>query len=129
MSYSKDELIKYRISRAKEVLEEAEVMVKMKHWKTCVNRLYYACFYVVNALLMKHNLSSSKHTGVRALFNKNFILTGIISKECGKLYNLLFKYRQQSDYEDLFTIDENIVKEWLEQSKDFVKIIQEKILL
>jgi len=123
MTYPKNELIRYRLERAGEALEEADVMADMNHWRTCINRLYYACFYAVSALLLKNDLSSSKHTGVKAFFNREFVLTGIVPRSYGRLYNLLFKYRQQSDYEDFFTIDEEIVKEWITQSKDFVKTI------
>jgi len=128
MSYPKDELIGYRINRAKEVLQEAEVMAEMNHWETCINRLYYACFYAVTALLEKHDLSSAKHTGVRSLFNSHFIVTNTISKDYGRLYNLLFKYRQQSDYEDFFRIDENIVKQWVDDTKGFVDLINNTLL-
>jgi len=123
MTYPKNELIRYRLERAGEALEEADVMADMNHWRTCINRLYYACFYAVSALLLKNDLSSSKHTGVKAFFNREFVLTGIVPRSYGRLYNLLFKYRQQSDYEDFFTIDEEIVREWITQSKDFVKTI------
>lgn len=57
------DLIQYRIARAKETLEEAGVLSSSGHWNACVNRLYYACFYAVSALLTKHDLSSSKHSG------------------------------------------------------------------
>lgn len=127
MSYPKDELIAYRIKRAKEVLQEAEVMAGMNHWETCINRLYYACFYAVTALLEKHDLSSSKHTGVRSLFNSRFIVTNTIPKDYGRLYNLLFKYRQQSDYEDFFKIDEDIVKQWIDETKDFVDLVHNSL--
>jgi uncharacterized protein (UPF0332 family) len=55
------ELITYRINRAWETLSEAGLMAESGHWNTCINRLYYACFYGINALLIKHNLSSAKH--------------------------------------------------------------------
>jgi uncharacterized protein (UPF0332 family) len=38
-------------------------------------------FYEVLALLHTKNLSSSKHTGVRALFNEHFVKAGIVPKE------------------------------------------------
>jgi uncharacterized protein (UPF0332 family) len=61
MNKELNDLIKYRIDRAREALEEARVLAGSGHWNTCVNRLYYACFYAVSALLSKHDLSSSKH--------------------------------------------------------------------
>jgi uncharacterized protein (UPF0332 family) len=43
------------------------------------------------------------------------------------LYNRLFLYRQQSDYQDLFTIDEPMIKEWLADAKVFVADISKLI--
>lgn len=125
MKHEKEDLIAYRMERALETLEEARLMSETGHWRTCINRLYYACFYGVSALLLEKDMSFSKHTGVKAAFNREFILTGIIPKECGRLYNLLFKYRQQSDYEDFFSVDQGIVREWMVQSKRFVERISQ----
>ena len=86
-------------------------MADMTHWLTCISRLYYVCFYSVTALLIQHDLAPSKHTGVRAFCNNQFVAKGVIPREQGKFYNLLFKYRQQSDYEDFFSIDGDIVRE------------------
>jgi uncharacterized protein (UPF0332 family) len=55
-----------------------------------VNRLLYACFYAVSALLVGHGLSSSKHAGVRCLFTKQYVKTGRISKDLARVYNDLF---------------------------------------
>jgi len=64
-----EELIRYRLSRAEETLEEARLLAENKHGNAAVNRLYYACFYAVLALLIRDGRYSSKHSGVRALFN------------------------------------------------------------
>jgi len=53
------DLIQYRIARAKEAIEEARVLAGAGHWNGSVNRLYYACFYAVSALLSKHDLFST----------------------------------------------------------------------
>ncbi len=60
MTSGREDLTRYRMNRARKSLEEAEIMANTGHWNTCVNRLYYACFYAVTALLARHNLSSSK---------------------------------------------------------------------
>ena len=54
----------------------------------------------------------------------HFIKTGILAKELGRLYNTLFEYRKQSDYEDLFHIDEEIVNPWVTQVKQFIDTIE-----
>ncbi len=122
------DLILYRLERAKEAIIEAENMANISHWNSCVNRLYYACFYAVSALLISKNLSSSKHTGIRALFNKHLVKTNIIPKKYGEHYNHLYIYRQQSDYEDFFRMEESKVKPWIALSKDFVDFIESTII-
>jgi uncharacterized protein len=49
--WSKD-LVLYRMTRADESLEDARILAKAERWNACVNRLYYACFYGVSALLV-----------------------------------------------------------------------------
>jgi|APSaa5957512576_1039674.scaffolds.fasta_scaffold452479_1 uncharacterized protein (UPF0332 family) len=52
-----DVSISYRLKRANKSYAEAILMEKEKHYNTCANRLYYACFYAVLALLEKCNES------------------------------------------------------------------------
>lgn len=120
-------LVTYRLERAKESLDEAELLLREGHTNTYVNRLYYACFYAVSALLVMNGLSSSKHSGVRSLFHKNFVRTGKVNQEFGKLYNKLFNRRQKGDYSDLIRFEKDEVDEWYKDAKAFVEAI-EKII-
>jgi len=43
----------YRIERSKATLLEAEIMLENDFFNAAVNRLYYACYYAVIALLVK----------------------------------------------------------------------------
>lgn len=45
MSYSKEELIRYRIERAREALADTVLLISEKRWNAAANRMYYACFY------------------------------------------------------------------------------------
>lgn len=63
-----------------------------------VNRLYYSAFYGVSAALFERHLHSSKHSGVRAFFHREFIKTGLLEVQWGKLYDRLFEDRQEGDY-------------------------------
>ena len=69
----KEEIIKYRRERAKETLEDAKILFENKRLRSTVNRIYYALFYEVTALLFSRNLSSPKHSGIISIFNKEFI--------------------------------------------------------
>lgn len=117
------DLIQYRINRANETLEEARVLADSNHWNACVNRLYYACFYAVSALLSKHDLTSSKHSGVRSFFNQHFVKTGMIEKETAEIYNALFERRQEGDYDEFVRFTETDVSPWMKEAKLFVTVI------
>lgn len=123
MSDSKSELINYRLQRAYEALEDARILAGASRWNTCVNRLYYACFYSVSALLIQHGLSSSKHTGMRSLFNRHYVKTGKVAKEMAQIYNDLFERRQESDYLDFIRFKESQVLPWISKAEAFVKHI------
>ena len=117
-------LILYRLNRADESLEEASILLEKDHINTFVNRLYYACFYAVTALLLSKGLSSSKHSGVRALFHQNIIKNGLINREMGKFYDKLFDTRQKGDYADLVYFDKKEVSSWFDEAKKFVSSVK-----
>ncbi len=113
----------YRLDRARETLEEARILANAGRWNACVNRLYYACFYAVAALLVKDGLASPKHTGVRGLFNKHYVKTGKVPKDLARIYNDLFERRQEGDYIDFVSFNETQVFSWISQAKKFVEHI------
>lgn len=123
MKDSTEILIRYRLERAQEAIGEARVLADSEYWNTCTNRLYYACFYAVNALLLQKGLSSTKHSGVRSLFNHHFVKSEIVSKEFGQLYNDLFENRQEGDYQDLVRMNPERVKAWFPHVKRFVEAV------
>jgi len=117
--WSKD-LVLYRMTRANEALEDARILANAGRWNACVNRLYYACFYAVSALLVRHGLSSSKHAGVRSLFNKEYVKTGRISKDLARIYNDLFERRQEGDYIDFVRFEESQVLPWISKAEQLI---------
>jgi uncharacterized protein (UPF0332 family) len=126
-----DELISYRLERAHETLQDARILANSERWNACVNRLYYACFYAVSALLIQNGLSSSKHAGVRSLFNRHYVKTGKVPKNLARTYNDLFERRQESDYMDFISFEASQVRRWIAQAEAFVehifRVAQKKI--
>ena len=56
----KEDLIRYRLSRAKDTFNEVDIQIQNNFLNNAVNRLYYACFYAVSALFIERLNSSSK---------------------------------------------------------------------
>jgi len=74
------ELIKYRLEEAEDSIKEAEVLLKAgMSMRAVMNRLYYAMFYAVLALLQEKGMGTSKHSGAISLFDREFIKKGILA--------------------------------------------------
>jgi uncharacterized protein (UPF0332 family) len=122
-----DEIIDYRRKRAKETLKDAEQLFKSGSLFSAVNRIYYAMFYEVIALLLTKGFSSPKHSGVKSIFNREFVKTGKVSIQSGKLFARMYDFRQKGDYEDFVTFEENKVREWLDNAKLFIEELENLI--
>jgi uncharacterized protein (UPF0332 family) len=122
-----EDYIKYRFHRAEESFEEAIILSANGKWNAVINRLYYACFYAVIALLIKNGIETQSHDGVRTQFGLHFIKTGKIDKSFGKLFTKLFDYRQKGDYGDMFDYNENIARPLIGQVKSFIVEIKRHI--
>ena len=119
------DLLVYRLQRARESLEDAYLLADARRWNPCVNRLYYACFYAVSALLVQEGMSSSRHSGIRSLFNRHFVKTGKIDAGTARIFNDLLERRQEGDYVDFVQFQEAQVRAWMPQAEVFVERIAE----
>jgi len=120
-------LVDYKLVKARNTIVEAELLINNKMWNAAVNRIYYACFYAVNALMVNHNLNARKHSGVIQMFGLHFIHTGIITKEAGKFYSILFDMRQSGDYSDYVNFEEMEVIGLLEPAMMLINQIESVI--
>jgi uncharacterized protein (UPF0332 family) len=117
-------LIAYRMERAKEGIIEAKTLLAAGLLNAYVNRLYYVCFYAISALLLTKNLSTSKHSYLRSLMNREFVNAGLIPKELGKHFDLLFNNRMKADYGDFVKFQADSVKGWLGPTEKFVAHVE-----
>ena len=124
----KNELITYRLKKAKETLLEIELHVENELWNTAVNRLYYACYYAVNALLLSINIQAQTHAGVRQMFGLHYIKTGLIDSSLGKFYSDLFDKRQSSDYGDYIEMNRDDVLDFLTPARLLISRIEEIVV-
>lgn len=118
--------IEYRLRRGRDTLDEAAELLRAGYLYGAVNRLYYACFHAVSALLFAEGQVSSKHSGVRSLFNQHWIRTGRLSPEMGQLYRSLFDLRQDSDYGAIVSFERLDVEHWFDDASHFVQTVVEK---
>ena len=127
MSFEKEDIIKYRIEKALRTFQEAKSLIQSEFWSGAVNRLYYSCYHIVKALLLKNDIKASTHNGVRTEFFKHYIKTGILDKKMSTLYSDLMNKRQESDYDDFMDFEESDIKPLLDEVKEFQNKIEKLI--
>jgi uncharacterized protein (UPF0332 family) len=121
----KKSLAGHRLIQAAESLEEARYLIEGgKSLRSVANRIYYGMFYAVLALLIYEPFSSSKHTGVIAYFNKNFVKQGIIPEALGRCLNKAFDLRQRGDYREYFELTKDQVEPLLDVAEEFITAIR-----
>ncbi len=123
MKYTVNEIIAYRLAKADEALDLAELAIGKKYWNSAVNRLYYTCFYLVTALFAKHGITTHTHTGVKSVFGLKFIKEGVVENKWGKLLATLFDKRQIGDYGDFAVLVEADVLPVLKEVEEFKQVI------
>ncbi len=126
--YKKEDYANYRLQRAKETLLEIEILILNELWHTTVNRMYYACFYAVAALLVVNDIETSSHSGSRQKFGQLFILTGKLDRRHSKHFSELFEKRQKGDYDDFYNFDKETVLRLYQPTIDFIAAIDKLIL-
>jgi len=81
--------------------------------------LYYSSYYLAGAFLFIKNIKAETHNGVKTQLFKNYVKTGSLSLEHGKLYSHLFDWRQESDYADFVILLVNFAGWNLLKEKSF----------
>jgi uncharacterized protein len=117
------DLAKYRMEKAKRTLSDAKLYFGQATLESTVNRIYYSLFYSVNSLLICKGFSSSKHAGVRSIFNREFIGTGKIDAKVGRFFAEMFDKRQKGDYADYVNFEKADVEQWLMEADEFIKAV------
>lgn len=118
------ELVRYRLQRAGETLDEAEILLKAGKLPGAVNRIYYAVFYAASALLLKHGLSSVKHAGLISLFHKEIVNKGVLEKEFGRILERAYANRTEGDYKDRRIFEMEQVESLFLEGKRFIERIK-----
>lgn len=117
-------MVEFEIERAHRLIDQFPILENAKLWDTLANRVYYAVFHAVTALLIKNGLHAESHQGVMVLLNKHFVKDGLIDVEFGRLFARLENMREKSDYTCLFETTEEEVVPMIPKAKELVSIIE-----
>lgn len=104
-------------------MEQARRTADLGYWDLVANRLYYAVFHAVNAMLLIDGIQTGTHKGTSIQFGKSYVLTGKFSRQDGILYGQLQTMREKADNQNVFTLEENDGRELIEAAENLRKRI------
>lgn len=120
----RQDIVVYRLRKANQLLHDVDVLIENELWNSTINRMYYACFHAVSALLIKNGVKVKTHMGVRQAFGLHFVKTGKVSLEFGRIFSRIYDKRQSSDYDDFIDFTKEEVEKLYPQIKEFIKTIE-----
>lgn len=124
---SRIDITMHRMHRADVALKEAECLASNSMFSGAVNRLYYACYYAVSALLLANDIQAATHSGVKTMFGLKFVRTGKVELCHGKFFSEIFDQRHSSDYDDFSFCDDTTFSEFHPKAVDLIKAIKDLI--
>ncbi|MBR5598224.1 MAG: HEPN domain-containing protein [Lachnospiraceae bacterium] len=119
-----DNLIQYRLASAHEKLESAKVLLEAQLYKDSVGRSYYAIFSAIRAILAMKQVDFSKHAGVIAYFQKEYIKTEVFDKKYSKYLQQAFQIRNSCDYDDFYIVSKQDAEEQYERAVEIIKVVE-----
>lgn len=127
MSLNEEErkiIVCLEIEKAENIVSQINELEKLSYWDNIANRLYYALFHAVSALLIfdKHNVST--HKGSIVLFGQFYIKTGVFNINDGRLFSQLQTIREKSDYNCAYQTSEDEIKPLIYPTIELIKRIK-----
>ena len=118
-------LSKYRLEKARQLLQSADMLMNMtKDYNSVVNRCYYAIFHSVRSILALERKDFEKHSAVISYFRRMYIKTSIISVDASDILGEAFNSRNESDYKDFFAVSREQAEQQLCNAKRFMEIVE-----
>lgn len=121
------ELVKLRMERAKELLDEAEKLLDNEAYKSANNRAYYAIEKAINALLIYKKIEVKTHNGAMKMFNVEYVRTenACFTDEDYRVVSKAEQIRNSSDYDDFYVTNKEEARQQVASARYFVEKVEE----
>lgn len=126
MSLSDEErriIVDLELEKANRTYDAAMIMVENEHWESAANRLYYALFHAVNALLIYDGHMANTHKGSHALFGQYYIKTNKLPRKYSSIYQKLEAIRDEGDYNWSYNVIPEDIQEKILPAKEMIDAI------
>ncbi|MBR0264064.1 MAG: HEPN domain-containing protein [Prevotella sp.] len=120
-------LIELELEKAYKTFGQVEVLQREQYWDTMANRLYYALFHAVSALLINDQREVGSHKGAAIRFHQYYVKTGIFTDEEGSFYSQMETLREKSDYNCFFNVTETDIVSKVSPTLSFIDKVKQYI--
>ena len=120
-------IVALELEKADKTLAQLQVQIEAGLWELAANRMYYALFHAVSALLVHDKHEVGTHRGAVGKFSLFYVKTGVFTKEEGRLYSQLQSLREDGEYNCFIDIERAEVEEKIEPTRQLITKIKEYI--
>ena len=124
--YGKD-LARYKLERAREELDTAELLFENERLKAANNRAYYSIQYSLTAVLCLEPIAFKKHKDTIGYFNKNYVHTDRFPREIGRNISKAAKIRHASDYDEFYIASKEEAERQIQTAKELADLVDKFI--
>ena len=120
-------IVTLELEKADKIWSQLSVQVQAQLWDMAANRLYYALFHAVSAMLIHDHHEVGTHRGAVNKFSLYYVKQGIFTKADGRLYSRLQGLREDGDYNCSFDVEQDEVEEKIEPTRMLIEKIKHYI--
>ena len=120
-------LVQMQLEKAHKNFDQIKLLSQAGYWDNVANRLYYALFHAVSALLICDGYKVGSHRGAVSTFGQYYVATGIFSIEDGKHYSRLQGLREKSDYNCAYDVTKEEIEPKIEPTRILIEKIEKRI--
>jgi uncharacterized protein (UPF0332 family) len=114
------DLIDLRLVQAGGSLKEAQLLIGQQMCRGVIDRVYFTMFYCACVLLATKEFGPSRDGNVAANFQREFVKTGLISREIGERFKLATQLHYDAEVGAQAPPDCRRLKELLSDAESFL---------
>lgn len=115
------------IAKARSFLGNAVTLADLGMWNVVANRVYYALYHAIMALMVKDGFSPRTHSGLITEFGKEYVLTGKIAPKYSKTLSQMRSIRESCDYDAFYYTTQEEMSPILEAVTELLDIIANQL--
>ena len=114
-------MVSLELEKADSTFAEHEGLTENGYWNTLANRLYYALFHAVSALLISDGREVGSHKGAAIRFHQYYVRQGIFTDDEGSFYSQMETLREKADYNCFFKVTEADITARIEPTRKLIE--------